>query len=93
VQPDAKPAGRPHLMDTISGIAPKRYRRHGVGSAFCHLILSPPSHRTCHHAAARLLPGSFGIRDHSDGRPGGFTRDRKIGKHRWVVARIVEPRT
>ena len=21
----------------------------------------------------------------------GFTRDRKIGKHRWVVARIVEP--
>ena len=23
----------------------------------------------------------------------GFTRDRKIGKHRWVVARVVEPRT
>ena len=23
----------------------------------------------------------------------GFTRDRKIGKHRWVVAKIVEPRT
>ena len=23
----------------------------------------------------------------------GFARDRKIGKHRWVVARIVEPRT
>ena len=21
----------------------------------------------------------------------GFTRDRKIGKHRWVVARLVEP--
>ena len=23
----------------------------------------------------------------------GFTRDRKIGKHRWVVARVIEPRT
>ena len=23
----------------------------------------------------------------------GFARDRKIGKHRWVVARVVEPRT
>jgi hypothetical protein len=22
----------------------------------------------------------------------GFTRDRKIGKHRWVVTRVVEPR-
>jgi hypothetical protein len=22
----------------------------------------------------------------------GFTRDRKIGKHRWVVSRAVEPR-
>jgi len=22
----------------------------------------------------------------------GFTRDRTIGKHRWVVARVVEPR-
>jgi hypothetical protein len=22
----------------------------------------------------------------------GFTRDRKIGKHRWVVRRVVEPR-
>jgi hypothetical protein len=21
----------------------------------------------------------------------GFVRDRKIGKHRWVVARVVEP--
>ena len=21
----------------------------------------------------------------------GFTRDRKIGKHRWVVTRVVEP--
>jgi hypothetical protein len=21
----------------------------------------------------------------------GFTRDRKIGKHRWVVTRLVEP--
>jgi GNAT superfamily N-acetyltransferase len=23
----------------------------------------------------------------------GFTRDRKIGKHRWVVTRVVEPRS
>jgi GNAT superfamily N-acetyltransferase len=23
----------------------------------------------------------------------GFVRDRKIGKHRWVVSRIVEPRS
>lgn len=23
----------------------------------------------------------------------GFTRDRKIGKHRWVVTRLVEPRS
>jgi hypothetical protein len=23
----------------------------------------------------------------------GFTRDRKIGKHRWVVVRVVEPKT
>jgi GNAT superfamily N-acetyltransferase len=23
----------------------------------------------------------------------GFVRDRKIGKHRWVVARVVEPRS
>jgi hypothetical protein len=22
----------------------------------------------------------------------GFTRDRKIGKHRWVVTKVVEPR-
>jgi hypothetical protein len=21
----------------------------------------------------------------------GFTRERKIGKHRWVVSRVVEP--
>jgi hypothetical protein len=23
----------------------------------------------------------------------GFTRDRQIGKHRWVVTKIVEPRS
>ena len=23
----------------------------------------------------------------------GFIRDRKIGKHRWVVTRVVEPRS
>jgi len=23
----------------------------------------------------------------------GFVRDRKIGKHRWVVTRLVEPRS
>ena len=23
----------------------------------------------------------------------GFVRDRKIGKHRWVVTRVVEPRS
>jgi hypothetical protein len=23
----------------------------------------------------------------------GFTRDREIGKHRWVVTRVVEPRS
>jgi hypothetical protein len=23
----------------------------------------------------------------------GFTRDRKLGKHRWVVTKVIEPRS
>ena len=34
---------------------------------------------------------AFFITASLDVRSLGFVRDRKIGKHRWVVAKVVEP--
>ena len=56
-------------------------------------------HRRARRRQGRGLPGGRGLgpcrlpvqRCALDIRTLGFVRDRKIGKHRWVVAKVVEP--
>jgi hypothetical protein len=51
-----------------------------------------PSRRACSPEAAGSVPAGFLFNGAlSTYEQLGFVRDRKIGKHRWVVTKVVEP--
>jgi hypothetical protein len=49
--------------------------------------------RATRSAPARCPPASCSTVRLSTYEKLGFARDRKIGKHRWVMTRVVEPRS
>ena len=78
--------------------AGKGHRRQGVASAALtgalDLIaaLAGGWWRDIPRTPVRCLPGSCTTGPCSTYEKLGFTRDRKIGKHRWVVTKLVETR-
>ena len=77
----------------------KGNRRKGVATAA--LAGAPRSDRLSRRRAGGGLPGGCGHRACGVSLPRrlstferlGFIRDRKIGKHRWVVAKVVKPKS
>ena len=95
-----KKAGRPHPIGALRAAMPGRgHRRQGVATealaGALDLIAGLGGGAVEGYPEdAGSVPAGFLFNGAlSTYEKLGFTRDRKIGKHRWVVARVVEPRT